>query len=181
MSNPPAAMLGTLAHEREKARAAQGYAAEQNRVAPSKDALSASTLIQTSLAQLPNGPGDHKNTMVSLGAKLSRNTLIPWAKGAALIAGDQAENRNIWGDTFTDNVLFNGEEPRPFLQEIRRRYGNGWDAALQAAAFVQAKQRDALFDSLWNQMPAGKDGWDSEERGFEHQREAQEIGTRWAA
>ena len=176
--NPAAANFNTLASERTAAQAAQGYAGEQNSVRPNKDALSASTLISTALANAPGGNSNDQVTLYkSLGSQLSMNTLRPWAKGAALVAGDYENCAMVFGPDFATEVLFNADKtPSAFLMEVRRRFGDGWQASLQAAAFVQTKQREALHDSLWNKMPAGVSGFDQDWRGFDHQRKA---GNNW--
>lgn len=155
----------SIRSEREAASHAAAYAGDQTKVKPNKDALVASTLIGTALKDVPA-----TDIYKQLAGTLSKNTLRPWAKGAVLIAGTQAQAREVFGNRFADQVLFYDDKPRPFLMEIRRKYGDGWEASLQAAAFVAVKQREALHDGQWAKMPAGVTGFDPDHRGHHQNR-----------
>lgn len=168
---PSGAAMQLVPDEKQRAAAGYKYANEQYRVAPSKETLAASTLINAALGHLPT---DHKHAKLfkDLAAELSINTLKPWAKGAALMIGDKKKCATVLGVDFAKAMFEAGENGKagPFLDELRKRHGDDWGAALNAAQFITEKQRGGLYDGVWDKIPAGVMGYDSDHRGYPHMR-----------
>lgn len=131
------------------------------------DALATSSIIFSALQAIGNDDGDEDmKRMKAIARKLSKNSLASWYKGAVLLVGDAKQIEALYGIRFRRANCFeddgapaaDGKVPpgamRPWLEELRRNYGNDWEGCMQAARMIEEYQSAKMRDEQWSRLPA---------------------------
>ena len=154
--------MGRTTHEQQGAAQAQGYNQRETNPIVNYDALATASLINSALID-SGSTGATKpkfQSMRTLAAKLSYNTLVPWLQGAALLVADKDDfeavfhTKDATHKAFMDRCWDSSNKPTEFLRALRRANGNDWDASLQAAAFLEMKKLSQQRESMWSNLPS---------------------------
>ena len=119
---------------------------------PNQTEIALASLIQSALAD--SAPGDAEaESMKKISRALTKNTLRKWLYGAAVVAGDADDFKDVFGLTAaTAGAALNSD----LIKSIRRQTGNDWNASVQMAKKISDKADEALENQQWANLISGR-------------------------